>query len=51
MGELATNEAGKIIVQITLNASLTDEEVVNATSIASRVSDPKPLDNVQKIIL
>lgn len=51
VGELATNEAGKIIVQITLNASLTDEEVVNATSIASRVSDPKPLDNVQKIIL
>jgi hypothetical protein len=40
-----------VTLSLTLNANLTDEEVVNATSIASRVKDSKPLDNAQKMVL
>jgi len=36
---------------MTLNANLTDEEMINATSIASRVKDSKPLDNAQKMVM
>lgn len=36
---------------MTLNAALTDEEIINAASIASRVQDSKPLDNAQKTVL
>lgn len=51
VGDLKANEDGKIKIQLTMNAGLTDEEIFNSTSIASRVRDPKPLDNAQKISL
>ncbi len=44
-------ENGSVIISITLNANLTDKEVINSTSIASRVKDSKPLDNTQKMVM
>jgi len=44
-------ENGAVIISMTLNANLTDEEMINATSIASRVKDSKPLDNAQKMVM
>lgn len=51
IGDIPTGENGQITISMVLNAKLTDKEVVNATSIASRVRDPRPLNNAQKIIL
>lgn len=51
VGDLKSNEWWQITIQLTLQASLNDTEIINATSIGSRVRDPKPLDNVQKIYL
>ena len=51
VGELNVNENGQIKIELTLNGKLSDNEITNAISIASRVRDPKPLDNAQKIIL
>ena len=44
-------ENGSVTISLTLNANLTDEELINATSINSRVKDSKPLDNAQKMVL
>lgn len=49
--DIPVGENGAITISLTLNASLTDEELINATSINSRVKDSKPLDNAQKMIL
>lgn len=51
LGDIPVWENGSVTLSLTLNANLTDEEVVNATSIASRVKDSKPLDNAQKMVL
>jgi len=44
-------ENGSVVISLTLNANLTDEEISNATSIGSRVKDSKPLDNAQKMVM
>lgn len=51
VGDIPVGENGQIIISLVLNAKLSDEEITNATSIASRVRDPRPLNNAQKIIL
>lgn len=51
IGDVKKDENGQIKIQLTLNATLTDTELSNSTSIASRLRDPKPLDNAQKLIL
>lgn len=51
VGDVAAGENGQITISLALNAKLTDKEVINATSIASRLRDPKPLNNAQKLTL
>lgn len=51
LGDIRPDEGGQIKIDITLNAKLSDSEVANSTSIASRVRDSKPLDNAQKLLI
>lgn len=51
LGDVWVWENGSVTISMTLNAALTDEEIINAASIASRVQDSKPLDNAQKTVL
>lgn len=51
LGDVVAGQNWSVVISLTLNAALTDKEVINSASIASRVSDSKPLDNAQKLVL
>lgn len=49
--DLGITENWSLTVTLDIDASLTDEELINSTSISSRLKDSKPLDNAQKLML
>ncbi len=50
LGDIPSDTNGSITISLNLKAKITDKEITNATSIASRLRDSKPLDNTQKTI-